>query len=55
MTHHPLGGDGSVEKINLSTVQDHAIAARVALITGATTFDRLFSGVRFHAVDGDLL
>jgi len=42
-------------KMKLSRVQDQAIAARMALIVGATTFDRLFAGVRFDEVDGDLL
>jgi hypothetical protein len=41
--------------MKLSPVQDQAIAARMALIVGATTFDRLFPGVQFHKVDGDLL
>jgi hypothetical protein len=39
----------------LSPVQDQAIAARMALIVGSATFDRLFSGVRFDEVDGDIL
>jgi hypothetical protein len=39
----------------LTTVQDQAIAARMALIVGGTTFDRLFVGVRFDEVDGDVL
>jgi hypothetical protein len=41
--------------MHLSLVQDQAIAARMALIVGAATFDRLFAGVRFDEVDGDLL
>jgi hypothetical protein len=39
--------------MHLSPVQDHATAARMALIVGAGTFDRLFAGVRFDEVDGD--
>jgi hypothetical protein len=39
----------------LTPVQDQAIAARMALIVGGATFDRLFAGVRFDEVDGDLL
>lgn len=36
-------------------MQDQAIAARMALIVGADRFDRLFRGVRFDEVDGDIL
>ena len=39
----------------VTLVQDQAIAARMALIVGSTTFDRLFAGVRFDEVDGDIL
>ena len=39
----------------LTPVQDQAIAARMALVVGGATFDRLFIGVRFDEVDGDLL
>jgi hypothetical protein len=39
----------------LTPVQDQAITARMALIVGGTTFDRLFSGVRFDEVEGDVL
>jgi hypothetical protein len=39
--------------MKLSPVQDQAIAARMALVVGANTFDRLFAGVQFHEVDGD--
>src|SRR6202022_362085 len=52
---NPCGGQESVKKMKLSPVQDQAIAARMALVVGATTFDRLFAGVQFHEVDGDLL
>jgi hypothetical protein len=41
--------------MKLSLVQDQAIAARMALIVGADNFDRLFRGVRFDEVDGDIL
>ena len=41
--------------MRLSPVQDQAIAARMALIVGGATFDRLFAGVRFDEVDGDVL
>jgi hypothetical protein len=41
--------------MQLSTVQDQAIAGRMALIVGGATFDRLFVGVRFDEVDGDIL
>jgi hypothetical protein len=41
--------------MQLSPVQDQAIAARMALIVGGITFDRLFAGVRFDEVDGDIL
>jgi hypothetical protein len=41
--------------MQLTPVQDQAITARMALIVGGTTFDRLFAGVRFDEVDGDLL
>jgi hypothetical protein len=40
--------------MQLSSVQDHAIAARMALVR-CHTFDRLFTGVRFDEFDGDLL
>jgi len=41
--------------MHLNSIQDQAITARMALIVGGTTFDRLFSGVRFDEVDGDIL
>jgi hypothetical protein len=41
--------------MQVTSVQDQAIAARMALIVGGTTFDRLFAGVRFDEVDGDIL
>ncbi|MCP3462622.1 hypothetical protein [Bradyrhizobium sp. CCGUVB23] len=44
-----------LERMQLSDVHDHAIQARMALIVGARIFDRLFAGVRFDEVDGDIL
>jgi hypothetical protein len=41
--------------MHLNSIQDQAIAARMALIVGGATFDRLFAGVRFDEVDGDIL
>jgi hypothetical protein len=41
--------------MQLTEVQDLAIQARMALIVGARTFDRLFSGIRFDELDGSLL
>jgi hypothetical protein len=41
--------------MHLTHIQDQAIAARMALIVGGATFDRLFAGVRFDEVDGDIL
>jgi hypothetical protein len=41
--------------MKLNPVQDYAIQARMALIVGAKTFDRLFAGIRFDEVDGYLL
>ena len=41
--------------MHLTPVQDQAIAARIALIVGGATFDRLFAGVRFDEVDEDIL
>ena len=41
--------------MRLTAVQDQAIAARMALIVGGATFDRLFLAVRFDEVDGDIL
>jgi hypothetical protein len=40
---------------HLSLVQEQAIAARMAIIVGASEFDRLFAGVQSSEVDGDLL
>ena len=41
--------------MNLSLVQEQAIMARMALTVGAKEFDRLFLGVEFAEVDGDIL
>jgi len=41
--------------MHLTLVQEQAIAARMALIVGAKEFDRLFLGVQFSEVDGDIL
>jgi hypothetical protein len=41
--------------MHLTEVQDQAIQARMALVVGAKKFDRLFAGVRFDEVDGDIL
>jgi hypothetical protein len=41
--------------MHLTLVQEQAIAARMALIVGAKEFDRLFAGVQFSEVDGDIL
>jgi hypothetical protein len=41
--------------MHLTSVEDQAIAARMALIVGGVTFDRLFAGVHFDEVDGDIL
>jgi hypothetical protein len=41
--------------MKLTIVQDQAIQARMALIVGAKTFDRLFAGIRFDELDGPLL
>jgi hypothetical protein len=39
----------------LSLVEDQAIQARIAFVTGVETFDRLFAGIRFDEMDGNLL
>ena len=38
--------------VMLSLLQDQAIAARMALIVGAPTFDRLFSTRRYLLISG---
>src|SRR5262245_18921450 len=41
--------------MHLTEVQDQTIQARMALIVGARTFDRLFSGIHLEELDGDIL
>jgi hypothetical protein len=41
--------------MELTQVEDQAIQARMALIVGAKTFDRLFAGIHFDELDGDIL
>ena len=41
--------------MKLSLVEDQAIQAQIADIAGAETFDRLFAGIRFDEIDGNLL
>jgi hypothetical protein len=41
--------------MKLTSMQDQAIAARLAVVVGAETFDRVFASVRFDEVDGDML
>ena len=41
--------------MHLTDIQSLAISARMAVIVGAETFDRLFAGVHFDEVDGDIL
>jgi hypothetical protein len=41
--------------MQLTLVQEQAITARMALIVGAKVFDRLFLGVQFREIDGDIL
>ena len=39
----------------LPEIQSLAITARMAAIVGSDTFDRLFAGVEFNEVDGEIL
>jgi hypothetical protein len=39
----------------VSEIQSLAITARMASVVGSETFDRLFAGVEFNEVDGDIL
>jgi hypothetical protein len=39
----------------ISQIQSLAITARMAAAVGSATFDRLFAGVEFEEVDGDIL
>ncbi len=41
--------------MKISQVQQDAIAARMAIIVGAEEFDRLFLGVEFAELEGDIL
>lgn len=41
--------------MKLTEIQDLAIQARIAGLVGAEIYDRLFAGVRFDELDGDLL
>jgi hypothetical protein len=41
--------------MKLSLVQEQAITARIALVVGAEEFDRLFLGIAFSEVEGDIL
>jgi hypothetical protein len=40
---------------NITETQSQAIMARMALIVGAETFDRLFLGVHFGDVEADIM
>jgi hypothetical protein len=41
--------------MHLTNTQSLAITARMASVVGAETFDRLFAGVEFREIDGDIL
>jgi hypothetical protein len=41
--------------MRLTLIQDQAIAARMALIVGAETFDRLFGDVQFGEIQREVL
>lgn len=41
--------------MKLSLIQEQAITARMALVVGGEEFDRLFLGIQFSEVDGDIL
>jgi len=41
--------------MKISQVHQDAITARIALVVGAEEFDRLFLGVEFDELDGDIL
>lgn len=41
--------------MRVSEIQSLAITARMAAVVGSETFDRLFVGVEFDEVDGDIL
>ena len=41
--------------MKITEIQNLAIQARMAGIVGAEIYDRLFAGIRFDELDGDLL
>jgi hypothetical protein len=41
--------------MQLTEIQNRALQARMALIVGAKTFDRLFAGIHFEETEGPLL
>ena len=41
--------------MELTHIEDQAIQARMAWIVGAKAFDRLFAGIHFEEIDGDIL
>ncbi|WKA26377.1 hypothetical protein [Bradyrhizobium roseum] len=41
--------------MKLTEIQDYAIQARIALIVGAETFDRLFADIHFENTESPLL
>jgi len=53
--HRRMIAGGFVMSVMLTPVQDQAIAARMALIVGAETFDRLFRGIRFAEIKDEFL
>jgi hypothetical protein len=45
----------NASQMKLTDVQDYAIQAMMAIVVGAEEYDRLFAGIRFDEVDGDLM
>jgi hypothetical protein len=41
--------------MRISLIEEQAITARMAMVVGAEEFDRLFLGIQFGEVDGDIL
>lgn len=41
--------------MRISLVEEQAITARMAMVVGAEEFDRLFLGVQFGEIEGDIL
>lgn len=41
--------------MRISLVEEQAITARMAMVVGAEEFDRLFLGVQFGGIEGDIL